>query len=320
MPPAAAPATPGVTPATGPAPAAPGPRARSKPRKLVPGVFTTIPVDAGEGETFQGPQEFVEITKGQPELEWTPQLSSKSETLYEMAKATIFRRMSPSPIGTRANVWNLEISFKPMRIISVDVPQPQTQNFQRKNIRYIVYKIRNPGYHINPVAKVDEQGNTIYPVERVNHSVRFFPTFVLESRNTNPPKGYLDRVVPIAQRAIQAREQPPMPLRNSVEIGQIDIPVSTPEKDNSVWGVAMWEDIDGKLDYFSVYVQGLSNAYKFEDPAGALKPGDPPLTGRRYAYKTLQLNFWRPGDEYLEHEEEIRFGTPDDIDYRWVYR
>lgn len=312
---------PGVTvvPPAG-APAAPAPRVRTKPRVLVPGVFTTIPVEAAEAETFQGPQEFVEITKGMPTLEWTPQLDSKSNTLYEMAKTTTFRRMTPSPIGTRANVWNLEISFKPMRMIAVDIPSPGMQTFVRKNIRYMLYKVRNPGYHINPTPKVDEQGNTIYPVERVNHSVRFFPTFVLESRNTNPPKAYLDRVIPVAQQAIQSREKPPMPLRNSVEIGQVDIQVSTADKDNSVWGVAMWEDVDGRLDYFSVFVQGLSNAYKFEDPAGALKPGDPPLTGRRYIYKTLQLNFWRPGDEFHEHEEEIRFGTPDDIDYRWIYR
>jgi hypothetical protein len=85
-------------------------------------------------------------------------------------------------------------------------------------------------------------------------------------------------------------------------------------------------------------VQGLTNAYQFEDPAGAFKKGDAPGTGRQFTRKTLQLNFWRPGDTVDPHEEEIRFGTridPDPadqakilaefgidkpIDYRWLYR
>jgi hypothetical protein len=82
----------------------------------------------------------------------------------------------------------------------------------------------------------------------------------------------------------------------------------------------------------------LTNAYRFEDPSGAYKPGDPPGTGRRLLKKTLQLNFWRPGDTVDPHEEEIQFGCrldPDPaeqqkilaqygidkpVDHTWVYR
>jgi hypothetical protein len=42
------------------------------------------------------------------------------------------------------------------------------------------------------------------------------------------------------------------------------------------------------------------------------------------------INFWRPGDEYLPSENEIRYGTPTGmaekygvpagLDYTWVYR
>jgi DNA-binding XRE family transcriptional regulator len=32
---------------------------------------------------------------------------------------------------------------------------------------------------------------------------------------------------------------------------------------------------------------------------------------RKYYRKTLQLNFWRPGDDRFEHEQEIRFGIPE---------
>ena len=36
--------------------------------------------------------------------------------------------------------------------------------------------------------------------------------------------------------------------------------------------------------------------------------------------KTLKLNFWRSGDEFELNENEIRKGTPDDVDYDWVWR
>ena len=58
--------------------------------------------------------------------------------------------------------------------------------------------------------------------------------------------------------------------------------------------------------------------------------GDPPGAGRKFTYKTLQLNFWRPGDEIQQNEREIRFGVAPDraalyesgegVAYRWVYR
>ncbi|REK07427.1 MAG: hypothetical protein DWQ37_21050, partial [Planctomycetota bacterium] len=81
-----------------------------------------------------------------------------------------------------------------------------------------------------------------------------------------------------------------------------------------------WEDIDPRGDYFSVYVEGLTNAYRWTDPEGAFKPGDPPTTGREFEQKNLMLNFWRPGDKFREDEQMIRYGIPGKVDYSWVYR
>ena len=67
-------------------------------------------------------------------------------------------------------------------------------------------------------------------------------------------------------------------------------------------------------------IEGLTNAYRWEDPEGAWNDGDPPGTGRTFTTKTLQLNFWRPGDEFDPHEDEIRFGIPGKEPYRWMYR
>ena len=182
-------------------------------------------------------------------------------------------------------------------------------------------------------------GRATYTVEPVNHSIRFFPTFVLQCHDVG--QAYLDQVLPEAVERIRQREDPRRPLRNSVTISDASIPVSTEYEDRSVWGVATWVGVDPRTDFFSVYVQGLTNAYRWQDPETAFRAGDPPGTGRRLSQKTLQLNFWRPGDAIDPEESEIRFGMPNKtqvppgktadellplyrvqerVDYQWVYR
>jgi hypothetical protein len=84
--------------------------------------------------------------------------------------------------------------------------------------------------------------------------------------------------------------------------------------------VATWEDVDPESDFFSIYVQGLTNAYRWEDTAGAVQAGSPPGTGKKFVQRTLKLNFWRPGDEFDLNEREIRYGAPGEVDYEWVWR
>ena len=104
------------------------------------------------------------------------------------------------------------------------------------------------------------------------------------------------------------------------------IPVSTPEDDRSVWGVVTWEDVDPRIDFFTVDVKGLSSAYRWEDPEGAFKAGDKPATGRKLTQKTLQLNFWRPGDEFTADEQPVYLGhdpknsEAGKVDYQWIFR
>ena len=50
------------------------------------------------------------------------------------------------------------------------------------------------------------------------------------------------------------------------------------------------------------------------------QPGKPLGAHRQLAKKMLQLNFWRRGDEFLEHEGEIGLGLPGELDYTWAYR
>ena len=315
-------------------------------RQFAPGVVTTIPSKPETEEMFSGPRPLVEVPLTIPGLEYDPKLAPKTSTIFERAKGATLRR----------TIWNLEFSFKPMRMLYVDVPQPSNR-MQRQLVWYMVYRVRNLGQHITPDEETEEvklesgevarvhvrfKRGTTNEVEvfgRKTTDLRFFPHFVLASLEYD--KEYLDRVIPAALAPIKAREFPGRPdqvLHDSLTISEVPIKLSDEKNDNSVWGVVTWTDVDPRIDYFVVYVQGLTNAYRFDDPAGAFKSGDPPGTGRQITKKTLQLNFWRAGDTIDPNEEEIRFGCRIDaneaeqakvlaeygidkpIDHLWIYR
>ena len=315
------------------------------PRQFAPGIVTTIPPKPETEEMFSGPRPLVEVPAAIPGLAYDPKLAPKSSTIFERAKEVTLRR----------TIWNLEFSFKPMRMLYVDVPQPSNR-MQRQLVWYMVYRVRNLGKHITPVEDREEvklasgetltvhvnykrgETNEVEFLGRKTTDLRFFPHFVLASTEYN--KGYLDRVIPAALEPIKAREFPgrEQKIYDSLTISEVPIKISDEKNDNSVWGVVTWTDVDPRIDYFVVYVQGLTNAYRFEDPAGAYKSGDPPGTGRKLTKKTLQLNFWRPGDTIDPNEEEIRYGCRTDgdaaeqakilgyyriskpLDHLWIYR
>jgi hypothetical protein len=271
-------------------------------RVLAPGVEVTIPPDRQEEETFST-HDVVEILRGIPGLEWKPNLSPQTQTLRQMATNTVFRR----------EIWCLEFTFKPVRMIWVDVPQ-RNGAVERKLIWYMIYHVRNTGGHLKPTRQADGT----YVVQPSVRDVAFFPIFRLRSHEFQ--NEYLDRIIPVAIRAIQQKEDPNRTLLSSVDVSRKRIALSTELVDHSVWGVATWEDIDPRVDYFSVYIEGLSNAYKWVDPPEGFKQGDPPTTGRVLLEKNLVLNFWRPGDQFVEDQRVIRYGIPGQVDYRWEYR
>jgi hypothetical protein len=310
-----------------------------KTRALAEGVLTIIPPSPEEEEMFSGPRPLIEVPASIPGLEYTPNYESKSTTVFDRAQATILRR----------TIWNLEFAFKPLRMIEVEVPRPDGR-LERKLIWYMVYRVKNNGQHWKPKEVkevVSDIEHTTYTKELTNEvevfgrtgtSLRFFPKFVLQSREQDVQ--YLDKVIPAALEPIRRREFPGIDqqLYDSLTISEVPIELSDATRDRSVWGVVTFEDVDPRMDYFSLYVQGLTNAYKYEDPDGAFKAGDPPGTGRRLLHKTLQLNFWRPGDTVNQREDEIRFGVrleadpaeqerilklyglDERLDYLWVYR
>jgi hypothetical protein len=288
-------------------------------RQLAPGVLTTIPPNFAPEDTVST-HDVVEI-RANPALQWSPEFLSISKTLYGMAEAVKIRR----------DVWCLELSFKPLRLIEVDLPQPSGGS-QRKLVWYLVYRLRNTGQVLHPV----EGNDGVFTAElKQNGPIRFLPQFILESQDRLPSGeptsiAYLDRVIPAAVAAIARRETPGQRLLNSVEIAGQPVLASGERAGTGAWAVATWTDVDPRIDFFSVYVGGLTNAYRWQDIPGAYRPGDFPGKGRQFVRKYLQLNFWRPGDELFQSEREFRYGVPlgqadlygvpPGVAYQWVYR
>ncbi|TWU58029.1 hypothetical protein [Rubripirellula reticaptiva] len=292
--------------------------------RFAPGVLRVIPPAPEPDETFEGPQTLQSLLDAHPEIQFggaahpegEPHFDPRSRTLVEMAKQVILRR----------EIYSFEFSFKPLRHIYIDIPN-QSGRMQRKLIWYMVYRVRYRGGDLRPAADT-VAGVPIYKrVEEVHYeSRRFFPMLVLRNQATD--KNYVDRILPTAQDKIKVREQITAPLYNSVEITRVKVPYSADDSGDGVWGVATWEDVDPNIDFISVEVFGLTNAFQ-QDGEGASAP---------YRRKALQLNFYRPGDTVDQTDDEIRFGVPayadaqeqkyildqyglkERLDYGWIFR
>jgi hypothetical protein len=167
----------------------------------------------------------------------------------------------------------------------------------------------------------------VFGVQPVDRPLRFLPTFLLQGHDE--PAVYQETIHPDIVAQIRQRELPGQTLHDSVSITRVELPVSDDPEQGKVWGVATWTGVDPATDFFSVLVQGLTNAYQWEIAENGNKT---------YQFRTLQVNFWRPGDVYRTAEDRVRVGVPfvEDpseqqrlleiyqlerrLDHLWVYR
>jgi hypothetical protein len=184
-------------------------------------------------------------------------------------------------------MWVMEeFVFIQPRMITVDVPGKG-----RKLFWYMVYHVKNKG-----------------DAPRL-----FVPKFLLVDDKGN---AFLDRVNPKVQRAIQLREDPLQPLENSVSISGMIKPSVDEGVDEPLFGVAIWEDVNPRLNSFDILVEGLSNGFKeLKDPQTNESVLDSATGKPKAQRKTLVLKFARPGDEFNQNEREIRY-----LGYEWIYQ
>jgi len=259
-------------------------------RPLAPGVLTTIPADLSADDALpRGP--LVEITEGLRGLRWQPTWAAVSTTLVSRADRLEYPR----------DIWCLEFAFKPPRMIAVDIPAAD-KRMRRANVLYLVYRVKNVGGRRVTTRRSDEPGEAD-PLERIVEPfakpVRFLPQFVLETREglsdtegISAYRAYLDRLVPSAVNPIRLREDPARELLDSAAISASEI---APGEER--WGVATWEAIDPRIDYFSIHIRGLTNAVRWRQvEASRIGAVDPPGKHIEQTLKSLRLDFWRPGD------------------------
>lgn len=191
------------------------------------------------------------------------------------------RREAPGPNWTavdaavlpkdRQGIWVLEFSYKPVRLIEVEIPGKG-----RRMVHYLYYKV----------------------VNRTGEPRLLAPQFTLI---TDDGKRHEDVVMPLAVRKIQAKEDPSKPLLGAVSV-MGEIPASEkPGIDDAVYGVAIWDDVDHAIDSFRIYVRGLSDGWQEVQVPGG---------GTFTRYKAVRLDFARPGDGRRPQNREIRLGEP----------
>lgn len=284
------------------------------PRKLAPGVITTIRDVSIDDATLDSPREFTELISIVQPQDWKPNFDPTTQTLLGKARNVIFQR----------GIWSLEFGFKSLRVIRV----------QNEDIWYLVYFVRNVGEIRTPSPSPTQT----FQIKGSKQPLRFIPTFELQANELK--KSYRDQVLPKVVPLIAAKERVTRGrLHDSASISRLQIPVSTDTADRRVWGVATWKGVDPKADFISVFVEGLTNAYRWQPPPKGYQPPRTPAEQDVVQSKALQLNFWRSGDAIDLNDVEIRYGIPlypDDAtkqqqvldayrlektsEYQWVYR
>ncbi|MDR2641164.1 MAG: hypothetical protein LBC74_00055 [Planctomycetaceae bacterium] len=291
------------------------------------------------------------------------------------------------------DVWCLQFSFKPMRVIGVDIPNKEG-TLDKKVVWYLVYNVKNTGpadvtsvikerkiaiggkdnvlkyveYNvkkqgsigteiekpvdrpmIEDIKKQSDYGSESYeitgdtylalqnlkgtyvPRNGQDRAIRFIPQFILASdrvvlntfSDINPETGkmvfkteeerqvYVDRFLPLAIPAIMRREGMKSVPETSISISNKQL-----KSGEDYWGVAMWFDVDPRINKFSVYVSGLTNAYKWEDvDPKNITPGN----GRKMERKVLKTNWWRKGDKYSIDNDQFQVGQTGGVDYEWIF-
>ena len=174
---------------------------------------------------------------------------------------------------------------------------------------------------------IRQQSGVYAPESGSNEAIRFVPNFVLathrlvlgsipienpETRETEwQPEvtavAYNDQIIPLALPTIMRREGFDRLPETTVSITQKDIAPG-----QELWGVAMWTDIDPRINDFSIFVSGLTNAYQWGDRVsedGTLENTGKIGEGRIIKRRVLKIDWWRVGDANSQDESQIHFGS-----------
>lgn len=267
-------------------------------RRLAPGVLKVIPpaLNARDTVSLPGPMPGVTATQ------YTPKLRSSKDTLYGLSQRVVFFR----------DVWEYEFAFTGLRQAKLNIPTVNGygSGHAQQTVWYMVYRVRNLGNSLS-FEEVKKDPDFAYLTKDLRRNAtiaerNFLPRLSLEGwiyddiAKTYSPVKYRDEIDPAAAAEIQAIEDPGVPLMDAVQLSTAAL-APIPAKDNTgAWGVAIWSNVNPKIDFVSVFVSGFTNAYRINRNKDSIDT----------VHKTLQLNFWRPGDVCDEPDDDIDFGIP----------
>jgi len=217
--------------------------------------------------------------------------------------ATLPSIATGAEIRSQADLWVMEVDFKPMRLAKLPVTDPETGETSTELVWYLVWRATNRPLQspVQDLSSTPQNELDAPPGPRP-----FVPEFVLIGED-GTARQYRDTILPGVLPDIEKRE-----LRgafknvklNTTVTAADDLPPRTPADapvgEGSVYGVATWVGVDPTTDRFTVLLNGFSNGYEIENGQDGL-----PVVNRR----TGILKFWRPGDEIDENETEFRLGV-----------
>ncbi|MDA7903749.1 hypothetical protein N9B31_08810, partial [Mariniblastus sp.] len=264
-------------------------------RPLAKGVLKTIPENLDPRDMFSLPMVMPDLNA----TKFDPKTIAQKETLFGQSRSVVM---------FRNDVWQYEFSFTGLRQAKLRIPTGNGKAATR-NYWYMVYRIRDTGQTMT-INDVKQNPKFDHITKEINfdksidsQAKKFLPRFTLEGW-VPVDKGYQkvsyrDTISPIALEQIRQKEDPNQVLFDTHQMSQAKIPAAKNATDRGIWGVAIWENVDPRIDFVSVFIQGLTNAFRLSDPVSAPSK-----------LKTLQLNFWRPGDSVNETSDFVKFGIP----------
>lgn len=215
---------------------------------------------------------------------------------------------SGEEIVKQPNLFVMQVEFRPLGIVKLDVTNPKTGKVESDWVWYLVWRAANRKLETpaDNSAVLPDNSQTADPIP----GPKLIPEFFLIVEDAEDISVHEDEVMPEAVAAIAKREK--LVLKNSIDVIQPVPPAidRDPNKDDWIYGVATWRGINPNTDYFTILASGFSNGYTNDYEVGGEK-----LRAR----KTISMRFWRPGDEYDQSGEEVR-PNPDDPKVKWIYR
>ncbi len=170
--------------------------------------------------------------------------------------------------ASQSNLWVLEVQYKSLRQIKVELPDPKTGKKRIESVIYLMYRVVNRG--LGEVKEETEAPSTNTFDPEVTPPL-FIPEISLITQDNGPQNIYDDRLIPAAEKEIRKREQEGktshlplgIVLKNSVKIsGAIPNEAAPGMPPQMHYGVAMWRGVDPAADRFTIMLSGFSNGYK----------------------------------------------------------